>query len=54
MRGVSRLEERIKKAENLGFQSVVLPAGGALYRGKKIKVIEVGHISQLGELLAKN
>jgi len=54
VRGVSRLEERIKKAENLGFQSVVLPAGGALYRGKKIKVIEVGHISQLGDLLAKN
>ncbi|MDO9513813.1 MAG: DNA repair protein RadA [Elusimicrobiota bacterium] len=54
VRGVSRLEERIKKAENLGFKTMAVPSGGAVYRGKKIKVIEVGHIRQLGELLAKN
>jgi len=54
VRGVSRLEERIKKAENLGFKAMAVPSGGAVYRGKKIKVIEVGHIRQLGELLAKN
>ncbi|MEA2081528.1 MAG: DNA repair protein RadA [Elusimicrobiota bacterium] len=54
VRGVSRLEERIKKAENLGFKTMVVPSAGLKYRGKKIKVIEVGHIKQLGDLLGKS
>ncbi len=54
VRGVSRLEERIKKAEGLGFKTIAVPRASAKYRAKKIKVIEVGHIKQLEDLLGKS
>jgi len=54
VRGVSRLEERIKKAEGLGFKTIAVPRAGVKYRAKKIKVIEVGHVKQLGDLLSKS
>ncbi|MBU4134217.1 DNA repair protein RadA [bacterium] len=51
VRGVSRLEERIRKAEGLGFKAIAVPRAGVKYRGKKIKVIDIGHIKQLEDLL---
>lgn len=50
LRPVFRLEQRLKEAEKLGFKSALIPAG-AEYKSGKLKLIKIGGLSELVEIL---
>lgn len=51
IRGVSQAEQRVNEAVQLGYESVILPkVNAAQMKDKEIKIIGIGHITELGRL----
>lgn len=52
IRPVNRIDQRIKEAEKLGFERIILPAGQKYdSRNLKIKVVEVGRVLEAFKIL---
>ena len=52
IRPVNRIDQRIREAEKLGFESIMVPAGQKYdSRGLKIKVVEVGRVLEAFKIL---
>ena len=54
IRPVNRIDQRIKEAEKLGFQQIIVPAGQKCNtHGLKIKVVEVSRVAEAFKILLK-
>ena len=54
IRPVNRIDQRIREAEKLGFQQIIVPAGQKYNtHGLKIKVVEVSRVAEAFKILLK-
>jgi DNA repair protein RadA/Sms len=54
IRPVNRIDQRIREAEKLGFQYIIIPKGQKYNtHGLKIKVVEVGRVADAFRYLIK-
>jgi DNA repair protein RadA/Sms len=54
IRPVNRIDQRIREAEKLGFQQIIVPAGQKYNtHGLKIKVMEVSRVAEAFKILLK-
>ncbi len=53
IRSVSKIEQRIKEAEKLGFEKIFIPQGNKknLKTSSKIEIVGISKIQQLGKLV---